>query len=296
MADAVRQLASERLADRLVELAFRPEDRAATVAAAQRALDSTALLGEVDRLAALARSWMGRFPTGAEPERWIGYDPDGDPLGEGVLPLLALVVTTDDLASWHRSRGVPAEVSKRTRGELAQQLWVHRASFGSFGLRSYGWLSVTWCGSLYWLGRLQFNLLQLGNEWVCSTHIPRSGPLHPAAVDAALRQAARFFPAYFGDYPVSDFWCSSWLLAPDLAAELPAESNIARFQRRWRLDGQHVEADDDLLLFVFGRRGDVDVRSLPQNTTLERVVGDRLRSGGHWSSWSGRIPMRDWAP
>jgi hypothetical protein len=191
---------------------------------------------------------------------------------------------------------VPAEVSERTLGELAQQLWVHRTSFGSFGLRAYGWLSVTWCGSLYWLGRLQFNLLQLGKEWVCSTHIPRSGPLDPTAVDAALRQARQFFPAYFGDYPVSDFWCSSWLLAPDLAAELSAESNIARFQARWRLDGQHVEADDDLLLFVFGRRGDADVRSLPRRTTLERVVGDRLRSGGHWSTWSGRIPMRDWAP
>ena len=140
--------------------------------------------------------WAGSRPVPSR-ERWIGYDPDGDPLGEGVLPLLALVVTTDDLASWHRGRGVPAEVSKRTRGELAQQLWVHRASFGTFGLRSYGWLPVTWCGSLYWLGRLQFNLLRLGKEWVCSTHIPRSGPLHPAAVDAALRQAAAFFPAYF---------------------------------------------------------------------------------------------------
>ena len=139
---------------------------------------------------------------------------------------------------------------------------MHRTSFGTFGLRSYGWLPVTWCGSLYWLGRLQFNLLRLGEEWVCSTHIPRSGPLDPAEVDAAFRQAAEFFPAHFPDHPVADFWCGSWLLAPDLAAELSPESNIAHFQRRWRLDGQHVEADDDLLLFVFGRRGDVEIESL----------------------------------
>ncbi len=266
------------------------------MAIAQRALDSTAMIAEIDRLADVARSWLGRFPAWPAEDYWTGYEPDTDPLGEGGLPLLALVVTVPDLAGWHRGRAVPAPVSKRTLGELAQQVWVHRTSFGTFGLRSYGWLPVTWCGSLYWLGRLQFNLLRLGEEWVCSTHIPRSGPLDPAEVDAAFRQAAEFFPAHFPDHPVDDFWCGSWLLAPDLAVELSPESNIAHFQRRWRLDGQHVEADDDLLLFVFGERGDVEIESLPRNTTLQRVVVDRLRSGGHWSTWSGRIPMRDWAP
>jgi hypothetical protein len=296
VADATWELAPERLADRLTALAFRPDDRAATMAIARQALGSAALIAEIDRLADLARSWLGKFPSGAPDDRWTGYHPATDPLGEGLLPLLALVVTAPDLAAWHRGRGVPAAISKRTLGELGQQVWVHRTSFSFFGLRSFGWLPVTWCGSLYWLGRLQFNLLQLDDEWVCSTHIPRSGPLDPTAVDAAFRHAAQFFPAYFPDFPVTDFWCQSWLLALDLAAELPAASNIAGFQRRWRLDGQHVEADEDLLLFVFGRRPDADLESLPRTTTLERVVGDRLRSGGHWSSWSGRISMPDWAP
>lgn len=296
MAEAAVELAPERLAHRLTALAFRPDDRAATIAVVRQALASKALLAEIDRLAELARSWLGRFPGESATDPWTGYEPADDPLGEGVLPMLALVVTARDLAAWHRGRGVPDAVSERTLGELGQQVWVHRTSFGCFGLRSYRWLPVTWCGSLYWLGRLQFNLLRLGEEWVVSTHIPRSGPLDPAAVDDAFRQAAQFFPAHFPDLPAADFWCWSWLLAPDLAAQLPQESNIAGFQRRWLLDDQQVEADDDLLLFVFGRRGPVDVESLPRSTTLQRVVGDRLRSGGHWSSWSGRIPMRDWAP
>jgi hypothetical protein len=296
VADVARELAPERLPEKLAALNFRPDDLVATVAATRQALGSTSMLAEIDRLAELARSWLGRFPIWPPEDYWAGYDPDTDPLGEGLLPLLALVVTARDVSAWHRARGVPAAVSQRTLGELGQQVWVHRASFSSFGLRSYGWLPVTWCGSLYWLGRLQFNLLRLGEEWVCSTHIPRSGPLDPAAVDASFRQAAQFFPAHFADYPVADFWCSSWLLAPDLAAELPPESNIADFQRRWRLDGEPVEGDADLLLFVFGRRGEVDPESLPRDTTLQLVVGDRLRAGGHWSSWSGRIPMRDWAP
>ena len=270
---------------------------APTLAVARRALGTPSLGAEVNRFAERVRGWLGRFPTEVGEQRWgIAYDAAADPLGEGVLPLLALVVTAPEVAAWHRDRGVPATISTRTLGELGQQVWVNRVSFGRFGLRSYAWLPVTWCGSLYWLGRLQFNLQLVGEEWVCSTHIPRSGPLDPAAVEESFRQAARFFPRHFGDYPAADFWCRSWLLDPDLAEALGPESNIARFQRRWQLDGTSLPGEADLLLFVFGHREAVEPDALPRDTALRRIVGDRLRAGGHWGSWVGRIPMRDWAP
>jgi GNAT domain-containint protein/N-acyltransferase family protein len=275
----------------LSSLGLRPQDAAELAAVVARVRQDAVGLAEVDRLAAGVRGRLGRFPGEPAPDPWTGYDPAVDPHGVGVLPLLALVVTASDLVAFHRARGVPADVSAATLRELGQQVWVHRLTFGVLGLHTYGWLPVTWSGSLYWLGRLQFNLELLDGGWVCSTHIPRSGPLDPAAVDASFAAAAAFFPAHFPDRPVQDLWCSSWLLDPTLVQGLDPASNMARFQARWRLYGEPMPGDEDALFFTFARRGEVDLATLPRDTTLQRVVADRLREGGHWAVRTGRLPL-----
>ena len=268
------------------------------MAIARRALDSTAMIAEIDRLADLARSWLGRFPAWPAEDRWMGYDSDTDPLGEGVLPLLALVVTAPDLAG----------VAPRT-GRAGQRLRAHPGRAGPAGLGAPDELRDLRAPQLWLAAGDLVRVALLARPAAVQPAAARRGVglLHPhPAVGPAgsgrrsMRHSGRRRSSsrpHFGDYPVADFWCRSWLLAPDLAAELSPESNIAHFQRRWRLDGQHVEADDDLLLFVFGaarrRRRSSRCRGTPR---CNGSSVDRLRSGGHWSSWSGRIPMRDWAP
>ena len=89
---------------------------------------------------------------------------------------------------------------------------------------------------------------------------------------------------------VERFHCSSWLLDPSLADVLPADSNLVRFQRRWNLYGEGRENDDEVVFFVFRRRGG-DQAGLPRDTTLQRAVLDRIDAGGHWHSWSGTLPL-----
>ncbi len=284
-------LADPDLAVVLTRLGLGPEDvRDALVTARAVAVDPHGP-AEVDRLAGTMHATLGRFPGEPDRDPFPDYDADRDPHGPGVLPLFALVATAEDLAAYHRSRGVPAHVTARTLTELGQQAAVHRLTFGAFGLHTYGWLPVTWSGSLYWLGRLQFNLERLESGWVCSTHIPRSGPLDPAAVTASFAAAADFFPRHFPDRPVTDFWCRSWLLDPVLADALAPASNMAQFQRRWRLYGDPVPGDDDVMFFGFARRGEVDRTTLPRQTRLQRVLLERLDAGGHWSVRDGRIPL-----
>lgn len=294
MPDTRRVLDDPGLPRLLHRLGLREDDAAELAAVAADVVGRPAERAAVDGLAAAVRRRIGVFPgepgTSAD-ESWPGHDPATDRHGTGVLPLLALVVTASDLEEFHRARGVPPQVSAATLAELGQQAWVHRLTFGALGLHTYGWLSVTWSGSLYWLGRLQFNLERLDTGWVCSTHIPRSGPLTPAAVDDAFAAAAAFFPAHFPERPVTDFWCRSWLLDPTLVAALDPSSNMARFQSRWRLYGDPMPGDEDALFFTFARRGDVDLEALPRDTTLQRVVVDRLREGGHWSVRDGRRPV-----
>lgn len=293
MQDARTVLDDPALAERLARLGLRPDDVADALGGAAAVRSSPAALAEVDRLADALRRTVGHFPGEPDHDPFPDHDGQADPHGVGVLALWALVVTAPDLVAFHRGRGVPDDVSAATLRELGQQLHVHRLTFGGFGLHTYGWLAHTWSGSLYWLGRLQFNLELLGEGRVCSTHIPRSGPLDPASVDQAFARAAQFFPTHFPDRPVTDFWCRSWLLDPTLAAALDPASNMTRFQSRWRLYGEPMPGDDDALFFCFARRGAVDPVTLPRETSLQRAILDRWAAGGHWSVRDGRLSMAE---
>ena len=162
---------------------------------------------------------LGDF-TARRPSRLSGPTCRSD--ADGVLPMLD--------AARHRAGGRRlARPPGRSRGrsrpttlaDLGQQVWVHRLTFGTFGLHTQDWLTIAWSGALYWLGRLQFNLQPEDDGWVLSTHIPRTGPLTPESVDQAFAAARDFFATYFPEYPIRAFVCSSWLLDPALTEALP---------------------------------------------------------------------------
>ena len=298
MLDVRERLAADDLPDRLDRLGFRADDRAAALAAAGSVLQQPTETEAVQQTAERLTREIGRIGDpwdGLQPSPWR---PDGtdSAYGAGVLELLALVATADDVHAFHASRGIDDADSWRALSDLGQQVFVHRLTYGAFGLHTHDWLRVAWSGALYWLGRLQFNLHPSHSSstgWVLSTHIPRSGPLTPTAVDDAFAAARRFFSAHFADHPVDAFVCHSWLLDPDLAAALPASSNMARFQRRWTLEGEPGPGDEDAVFFTFARRPPVDLAALPRDTTLQRAILDRLAAGDHWHVRDGRIPFAE---
>ena len=289
MLDVVARLSAPDLTDRLRLLGFRDDDAEDVLRVAATVVGSRDDVERIRVLSARLLSGLGDFCAEGTENPWDCAAGRAEHLGVGVLPILTLLVTADEVHDFHRDRGVPDDVSWKSLSDLGQQVWVHRQTFGEFGLHTYGWLCCAWSGALYWLGRLQFNMQLEDGEWVLSSHIPRTGQLTPESVDDSFQTATRFFADYFGDYATKSLFCSSWLLDPQLAQELPDTSNMARFQRRWGLYGEPVDGDDDALFFTFLRRGDVDLEALPRDTTLQRVIIDRLKSGGHWSVWKGRI-------
>ena len=282
--DVRERLADPSLPDRIRGLGFRPDDAAALEQAAATALTKPDDLEVITTCAGRLVSHLGQFTAHGHPDVWsdVPVDPDG------VLPMLTLVATAPEVAAWHAGRGVPADISAATLTDLGQQVWVHRLTFGTFGLHTHGWLTIAWSGALYWLGRLQFNLQPGDGGWELSTHIPRSGPLTPDSVDDAFRAARRFFATHFPDHPVRDIVCSSWLLDPALTEALP-DSNLAAFQRRWQLTGERHPGEADVLFFVFNRRDATDFDTLPTDSALRRAIRDRLVSGRGWSSLTGRL-------
>ncbi|MDH2444084.1 acyltransferase domain-containing protein [Amnibacterium sp. CER49] len=277
----------------LESLGLREDDRADVQRAVAAALEDDDRLADVAALTERLRESIGVI-GGSGPQPFDTPIAKSDWHGIGVLPVLALLATADDVRAFHRSRGIPEAVSERTLADIGQQIWVHRRTYGAFGLDTYDWETLPWSGNLYWLGRLQYELVQHDGGWVLSTHIPETGPLTPAAVDESFAQATDFFAEHFSDRPADRFHCSSWLLDPQLAEVLDPESNMVRFQQRWTLEGEGTVADADAIYFVFRKRGEVDRATLPRDTTLQRAILDRLDAGGHWNSWNGTIDQSRW--
>ena len=286
----------------LTRLGFRADDRRDVLLTIERALAEPAVLGRIQQVADQLAQRVGRFDERGDPfalpDGFDDLDPDvlDKEWGVGVLPLLALVATAADVAAFHAGRGIEPTTSAESLSDLGQQAWVHRRTFGGFGLHTFGWLRICWSGALYWLGRLQFNLTRYGGDWVVSTHIPESGPLTPEACAESFGRARAFFGRHFPDYPTRVFHCDSWLLDPQLTEVLAPESNMVRFQQLWQLDGQRRNGDGDALFFVFRRRGEVDYSTLPQDTSLQRAIVRKLASGGHWYACEGSIDQDRFPP
>lgn len=234
--------------------------------------------------------------------------------GEGLVPILALLVSTSTVRAWHAARGLSPEQSWHVLADLGQQMRVHRAGTGRLGLHQLNWVSGNWAGRLVHLGRLQFDLSQRRvarlatgavrtspdepSRWVVGTHIPATGPLDPAEVEASFAAATAYFSEHYADLGAGrgedvpafghEFTCDSWLLSEELAEVTGPTSNLARFAALWQMLVR-TRMDDAALFFVFGLRPPVDPASLPRRTRLEQGVAERLSDGRGWTGGTGRL-------
>lgn len=208
---------------------------------------------------------------------------------------------------YHRSLGIPEEISQATLADLGRNVRVHRKREGVGGLGVMWWLMLHFRGVIYQLGRLQFEFQHAGSEiaasmrehgidaddgtHVLSVHIPDfMGPMDHDACTKSFRQAIQFFPAYFPDWSVEYGVCHSWLLDPQLQNILKPQSNIIRFQNRFALAAGSHDSSDTVMQFVFGRHVR-DIDTITPQTSLERGVIDHLKSGKEWKACAGWLNL-----
>ena len=277
-------------------LAIAEEDRGEILAAWPSSETDPETWSCLERAYQMLVSDLGSFAPIDLPGPAIG----STPLGRYFFVYVYLAALAD-VRRFHARRGIPDDISWATLSDLGRNLKRDRLLLGDGGLRTSGWLTLHFRGSLYQLGRLQFNRMRVRGAHVASAfregepavgiHIPESGPLTPEACDDSLASTQPFFARHFPETPTRLAICTSWLLDPQLAEYLAPESNIMRFQRRFELVGEGWDGDADVLRFVFHRIAP-RIDDLPERTTLERAIVAHLRKGEHWRSRTGWLELK----
>lgn len=293
---------------RLQRLGVSARDRADVLAARPDPYHHPELWDQLERCHHTLTSQMGFGLPASGYEGFPAIPLESGPVGLHLYVWLYLSVLPE-VRRFHASRGVADEVSLTTLAELGPAMEAHRAIHGVSGVGRFG----QWCpplrfrGAEYSLGRLVYDrgrgeLPNVDIGFLLNVHIPSGEPLTSESCDDSFRQALDFFGRHFVDEPVSAFVCHSWLLDPQLAEYLPADSNIVRFQRRFEMkplkqSTADRNSDTDILEYVFGKvidrsdiTGDV-LDSLPDDTTMRRAFIGHLRSGRHWQGRTGWIPV-----
>jgi hypothetical protein len=277
----------------LERLAVRPEDASEILEHWPDETWPEELLWLLDRVPSYLEEHMGSglwLPPGPVLDAALGPE-------ARLLYVYTYLARIEPVLAYNRAHGVDDAVTWATLADLGRNLAIDRRMKGQGFDVMAAWLTLHVRGALFELGRLQYQRGRIEpldaraagvpeDAWRLSLHIPESGPLTPEACEASLAEARAFFPRHFPEEPSALVTCTSWLLDPQLAEYLPADSNMVRFQRRFTLRPEVRDAGIEIFRFVF-RRLDAPLDELPQDTTLQRAVVSHVRAGRQWHERSG---------
>ena len=202
---------------------------------------------------------------------------------------------TEETRREYRRRGIPDSVFWDSMRDIGIWCRDHTAKTGTCGMGEPLWVAKSLKLEVIRLGRLQFEPRYLEGEIaagqrrcpaglpILEVHIPAEEKLEFSSALDSLRRAKDFFARHFG-WKAELMHCHSWLLSPALAALLPENANILRFQSLFRVyqtdDGRQAEER------VFGRVCE-DAASYPETTALQRSMKAYLLQGNTVGMGSG---------
>lgn len=134
------------------------------------------------------------------------------------------------------------------------------------------------------LSKPEWTRVLLKGNPILNLHIPTSelaGPLTVEACAQSFARAMEFFPKYIPEWPFHAIWSSSWLFDNQLGENLPAKSNIRRFQEEFYLYPISGANERQTLDRVFDDEFK-NADDAPRDTSLRRMSLDHMRQGGVW--------------
>ncbi len=136
----------------------------------------------------------------------------------------------------------------------------------------------------------EWTLLYAPGDNLISVHIPRTATFDPVAIDDSLNEGREFFKKIYPEKDFKGFMCISWLLAPELKDILKPTSNILSFSDRY-IKFPILCSGLDIFNFVFqspvSSLADVNLDTLPENTSLERNLKEMYKNGKYLHETGG---------
>ena len=217
--------------------------------------------------------------------------PDNDD-GAGIL-IRQLMIAADSrkYGAW---KDIPEEIWMETMKCFPRFIAEHRRSYGRDGFDRYGWTTRQIGAKLFRIGELEYEMTdenERGRKEI-GLHIPSDARLEADRLNDSLREADAFFRTYYPEWADAPRTCESWLLSPVLKELLPEGSRILKFQDAFDLL-ETLPEDDAALEWVFyvaeGQREGLDIRGLPENTSLQRKMKAMMLKGRKPGAAAGEL-------
>ena len=210
---------------------------------------------------------------------------------DGADVMIRQLMTAADSRIYGAWAGIPEEIWVATMKCYPRFIAEHRRSYGRDGFDRGSWTVRQTEARLFRIGELEYELCgENGRE--IGLHIPSDAVLDAEKMNESVREAREFLASRFPESAQAPIVCESWLLSPVLKELLPADSRILRFQEAFRLTETDPE-DDNALEWVFcvaqGQRAGLELRTLPENTSLQRNMKRLLLNGKKPGSARGEL-------
>lgn len=204
----------------------------------------------------------------------------------GIFPICVLAYLAPFALSKNEAKGISKEITVKTLKDV--NVWIDNYFIknNELGLGEFSWLIYHYTGDLFHLGRLQFRLEKSLHgipecEYAIETHIPQGEALTEEKCLQAFVEAKEFFKKYFPETQVKYFMCDSWLLNPNLAKILKAESNVVKFMKLWTPIPFVSDNSSQAIQRAFGFHYNWDnLKDAPESTSLQKALKEFLLQGG----------------
>jgi len=192
----------------------------------------------------------------------------------------------------YKAQGIPDEIFFATMGNALKYMEATRLRTNRFGILPHRFFR-SFCHLLelhtFRIGTMNFERINIEcdlevdgafikeNDPCISVHIPGGCDFKENTCEATFVAAKAFFQKYYGLETVFCH-CWSWLMHPWICECLSENSNLVRFQKKFRLY-EVVENKAAPLEYVFPetyKPGDTDFTNYPENTSVQRILKNRL--------------------
>lgn len=239
----------------------------------------------LDGTDALSQSWQAMLAhkDAGEPLRAFALENSIEP---NRAQLAACLLLTRNMRAEYERKGISEQIYRDSLADIPIWAKCCKAETGKWGMKQFGWLSLTLRCELWRLGRLQFERVHFEadayekngialkrGDTVLNVHIPEGESLKKELREDAYERAVRFFG-------MRCFVCESWMLWPAHREMLSETSNIRGFMDDFTILHSWERPGVQDLWRIFGYLPEYSPEKLPRDTGLRRAYAERLEQNG----------------